>query len=421
VSWYVGRGESEEGFLIADRKRNWWQVGMSKYAASIGAGWFIAYSGFAYEYGSPMFLVFIGAIAGVLVYAIWAVPKIRTVSSNAYTQGDFVLAKTNSSVARDFLNGTSILMTVLTTLIAIVGGATVLDSFNIVQYEVAVIVMVGVVLLYMLLSGFKAVMVTDVVQGILLLVLLTMVVVGLAIASPLDSVTLLESRNISPLGMTMLSVFGILAVFSDPTRFQLTFAGKSDHSVSKGMLTSIFPFLLTALLIYTLSAAVYSFDSTLTAAEVFPTALSSYVPSALVPLGFLVFFVALMSTSDSSFFALAAHTTSFITKNNPTKKLIRQLLIFYSILLAIGALLFTDVLDLAVLTAALLIVIAIPIIYLIAGGSSGIRFTALLAGGWIGVFVGLFITGLEPDAGAFVLLGFVVAALLPKRFLMRLA
>lgn len=420
ISWLAGRGETEEGFLIAGRDRTWWQVGISKYAAAVGAGWFLAYSGFAYEYGSPVFLIFAGATVGVLLYAFWAVPRIYAQTSQAYTIGDYVFARTKSEIAKQFVNITAIVMLSLNLLIAVVGGSTLLQTFGLFTYELGVILMVSTVVTYMLLSGFRAVMLTDILQGVLLLLLLLVISVGLLQVQSVPLDMLLVVRDISGLGMAILVVFGVVSVFADPTRFQVTYAGKDTEAVRRGMLFSIVPLLVTGGLIFLFSNAVYLLNPNLEAAAVFPTALLEYVPVALVPFGFLAFFVALMSTSDSNLYALASHSTMLPNIRTTNRKTVRWLLVAYGALLICLGLLLRDLIDVAVLTGALLIIVAIPMIYLIANGTSGLRFVTLLAGGWFGAFLGVIVMGIVPDAGIFVLLGFILVSLIPERHLLRL-
>jgi len=416
ITWWTKRNESSESYLIAGRDRSWWQVSISKYAGSVGAGWLITYTGFSYAYGWPLNLLVLGAIAGVWVYASWAVPRIRTQqTASAYTQGDFVYAKTNSIVAKQFLNFSTCIMILLTLLIAAVGAASLLETFGFFSYEIALLFTILITTGYVMLSGFKAVMLTDVLQGVLLLLLLVAVVFGLLSAHSVSFESLAERRDISNLGIIILVFFGFMATFADPTRFQVTYAGKSNEAVRKGMLVTIIPLSITIALIYLLANSVYGLDSTLEAAQVFPVALMTYLPDILIPFGILAFFVALMSTVDSYLYALASHSVQLFTHQKLTSKLVQKMIFFYGFLVIAIALVFRDVVDIAVLTGAMLMVIAIPILYLIAGGRDGLRFVLLLAGGYVGMFMGILILGLVPDAGAFVLLGFLCSLLVPKR------
>ena len=77
ISWWVSRKQSKEDFLISGRNRGGWQIFASKFAAAIGAGYFIVYTGFAYEYGVATFTLVLGTIIGYLLFAYWAAPRIH--------------------------------------------------------------------------------------------------------------------------------------------------------------------------------------------------------------------------------------------------------------------------------------------------------------------------------------------------------
>ena len=59
VSYIVSKRQNSEDFLISGRDRGGWQIMASKFAGAIGAGYFITYTGFAYEYGLGVFAMLI--------------------------------------------------------------------------------------------------------------------------------------------------------------------------------------------------------------------------------------------------------------------------------------------------------------------------------------------------------------------------
>ncbi len=418
VTLYAGRGQSGESYLIAGRDRSWWQGGFSKYAGSVGAGWLIAYAGFAYEYGWPLNFIILGAVAGIVLYAYWAVPRIRTLqTTQAYTQGDFVYVCTNSVLAKQCLNVSTCIMVLLTLLIAAVGAASLMETFGFLGYEMALLLTIGITIGYVAISGFKAVVLTDIIQALLLLVLLVVVVGGVLTTHPVTFEVLLERRDISLLGVAILIIFGFVATFADPTRFQITYAGKDNRSVRKGMMFTIVPAFVTILSIYVLANSVYTLNPHLDSAQVFPVAIATYAPEVLIPLGILVFFIALMSTVDSYLYSLATHAGQLLSNRTLDSAFVRKITVVFGVVIIAIAWFFRDVVNFAVLSGAMLIIIAIPILYLIAGGRDGSRFIILLLGGYGGAVVGVLTLGLTPDAGAFVLLGFLLSCCVPKQLI----
>lgn len=416
---YVSRGETTEAYLIAGRDRPWWQVMASKYAGSVGAGWFITYTGFAYQFGLPLLYIILGAIAGIVVYSAWAVPRVRRLGVRAYTQSDLVLGATGSRIAQRAIDGSVGLIAIFSLLISFTGAATLLEVHGLMSYEWAVLTTAVVVIGYIVAAGYRAVMLTDIVQGLLILVLTGTVVGYLVLTAPPSLAVLCETRDITLLGTLIFTVFGFVSIFADPTRYQVSLAGKSETGVARGLLATVPLMLLTIGAIHLIANVVYTSNPTLDPAAVFPVALTEFLPATLVPVGFFLFLVALMSTADSYLYALATHAVSLCTGRAPTKRSVQRWIIGFGGILTVIALLYRDVIGLSVLTGAGLLITAFPMLYVLAGGRSGLRLVLLLAGGYLGSFVGILVLGLIPEAGAFTLLGLLLGRCVPARWFQR--
>src|SRR3989338_2418629 len=92
VSYWISRKQKSEDFLIGGRDRSGIQIFASKFATAIGAGYFITYTGFAYEYGYGVFAMVFGILVGYFLFAYWAAPKayLKSKEKKFYTMGDFV-------------------------------------------------------------------------------------------------------------------------------------------------------------------------------------------------------------------------------------------------------------------------------------------------------------------------------------------
>ena len=422
ISWWANRNNTSEDYLIAGRNRPAWQIMFSKYAASIAAGWLIVYTSFAYEYGLGVMVVFVGSVIGSLLYARWAAPRIYPVANEfkCYTHSDFVFALTKSQLAKTITNILAISMSMMVMIVAAVGGATLLEIYSSLTYEAALFLTVGVVLGYILLSGYRAVMLTDILQGALLIVLLSIIALSLLIDNPVPVSSFLEIREISWLGLSMLAVFGFVSLFADPNRYQVGFSASSSKALSKGMYHTIIPFLYTGVVLFCIGVVMYGVDKTLTGAEVFPQAIFSYAPSVLIPFGLLVFFVAIMSSMDSFIYLIATHVEDLVHKKI-TKNGTRVYVVLVSLLIGLLALRFRDVVDLTIVSAALLFTLALPMIYLIAYQTKAGRFIGMTVGGVVGMFIGMAVIGLEPDAAVFVIIGNLAGTGIPPKLFTRFA
>ena len=100
ISFYISKKSSSNDFLIANRDRGFWSILFSKYAGSMGAGWFITYTAFAYEFGFGMFGMLIGFVLGYVLFAYLGSTKLYDLAhkNKLYTINQLVYFKTKSKV-----------------------------------------------------------------------------------------------------------------------------------------------------------------------------------------------------------------------------------------------------------------------------------------------------------------------------------
>ena len=400
MSWFISRKKDDEGFLIANRNRSWWMISLSKFAGAIGVGYFITYTGYAYEYGMSVVLVIIGSVIGYLFFALWAIPRIYRFSRQQqfYTQGDFVSHTLKNKYAGKLTNhlGNVILFGWL--LIGVIGGAKIINHFGLLSYELALILTVVVVVVYIVFAGFKAVLATDVLQSIIILsfvsILAWIIMQGVGF-SEIISVT---TSGIDSITAVSFFIFGTLTVFSHANWYQLVYSAKDTHSARKGISMAVIPILVVALLLLLIGMYMFVQDPHLDSGLVFLEALNNYVPSYLLPIGIILFFAGLMSSADTNTYAVASHYVLSGDSQNPIAD-IRKTTVVIGILSIIIAYFFRDIIDVTIFVAAISILLSLPMIYLVAGGKNKYQFFGSIIGGIVGVFVGFLIFGIEPAMG----------------------
>ena len=410
IGWWFGRGESEEDYLIAGRDRPWWQVAFSKYAVTAGAAWFVTYTAFAYEYGLSVLTMIVGMMIGYGIFAFWGAKRIKKASDESggfYTMGDLVKARTNSVHSEGLLNSVVLLTAFLYLTIGVVAGSVLMEEFNLVSYEFAVFLTFIITIGYVLMSGYKAVVLTDVLQGIIMMVLLAVVAWSFVDSTEMSLQDAAGSRSIDMLTVIMFAVFGAAATFASPDRYQLSYAGKNIKAITKGFMAAAVPVFLTAVFLLLIGTLMYEIDPTLNSSAVFPKALTEFLPAAIAPFALVMFFAALMSSVDTNLYVLASHLKTKATEKL-TKSVTRKRIVVIGFGSALAALMFRDVVDLTIFVAGVQTAIAFPMIYLVAGGRSKVRFLYTIYGGLLGIFAGLYVYGLDPRAAALVLVGNVL-------------
>jgi solute:Na+ symporter, SSS family len=407
ISYFISRKQNEEDFLISGRDRGGWQIMASKFAAAIGAGYFITYTGFAYEYGLGVFAMLFGMLAGYLLFGYWAAPKIHAHSkeNKFYTMGDFVYNKTKSFFSLKLTNVLSNLILFLWLLVGIIGGAKIISDFGLMSYSIAVLLTVFVILVYIYLAGFKAVIITDFIQAIIILGLLFLVTFSIIGSGSLSEVLSVQTGDIDIGTAIGFFLFGLLAIFSYSNMFQLCYAAKTKNKLKHGIGLAVVPILITGFFLLVIGMFMASQVSGLDSGLVFTEALKNFLPAYLLPLGIVLFFAGIMSSADTNVYAISSHL--IMNRKNKTTipvTLIRITMILLMIVTTMIALIFTDIVDVSIIAGGLSLTLSLPIIYLISNGRNSNRFIGSAIGGLIGLVGGIAVLGIEPVIALVVLI-----------------
>jgi SSS family solute:Na+ symporter len=399
LGWFLSRRDGDEDYLIAGRDRSGWVVAASKFASSVGVGFFLAYTGYAYEYGLGAYAIVFGAVLGYGLFAVWAAPRLYAGSAEGrfLTQGDFVADRTGSRAAQVLTNGVSALGQFGWLVVGVIGGAKVIAHVGTVDYEAALVLTGAVSALYVVLGGFRAVLATDVLQAGIMLALIAVVAalvlgrtapndIGAAHAGTLDAGT-----------FAGFLLFGVLAVFAAPGAYQLVYAANSRKAAVLGHGAAILPVVVVTTCLLMIGMAMAAQAQGLEPGMVFMEAIQRNLPTALLPLGILLFFAGLMSTADTNMFAIAAHVELSRGGGDPVRRMRRTTILVAALAVAAG-LVMRDIIDMTVLVVCLSMSVAVGMIYLIAGGRRARAFNGSVIGGLAGAVAGIAAFGLEPTA-----------------------
>lgn len=161
-------------FLIGGNKIPWWLAGASVFMMSFSAWTFTGAAGFAYEHGIRIILIFYFSLIGYLVAGWLVAGRIR--QTRLVTYGQIIYERFGRFGEQFFiwlqfpkmLFGGAIWLLGLSIFVAVAFG---------VPMEVTILVTGAVILIYSTLSGSWAVMTTDFVQSIILMVLSLLIAV----------------------------------------------------------------------------------------------------------------------------------------------------------------------------------------------------------------------------------------------------
>ena len=372
---------------------------LSKFAAAGGVGWVLAYTGYAYQFGLSTIAVVPAFIISFLVFALWAGPRIYKESREKkfYTQGDYVLAETGSRAARQAVDWISIVVYLFWVLISFIGGAKVIEHLGVLPYEGALLVTAFVVLVYILISGFKAVVVTDVIQSIIILIL-SVVVFGVVIGeNNILAILEIETSSIDVLTLLGIFMYGFFSLFASADRYQLCFSAKNVRQIQHGLSYAVIPIAVVIGMLLIIGMYMYGQSPALDPDTVFVVFLTDFLPANLLAIGAVMFFAGLMSSADTSIYTATSYAT-FLTKRKDPVKFLRQAIVVIVILETLAAYFFRDIIGATIIAAVVALIPSLAMIYIIAAGKSSKKFLASLGGGVLGAIVGFAVFKIDPAA-----------------------
>lgn len=420
ISIFVNRKGDSSSFLSSSRDRGTWSILFSKFAGAISVTTFISYTAYAYEFGFGIFGLLFGIIVGYVLFGLWAAPKINELSSaNAYvTQGDFVRHQVASKKEGNYSNWISALVQFFWIVMSVVGGAKIVSEFDLMSYEWAIILMIGVVGIYTVVSGFKAVIITDIVQAIIILILIVVVAYGMYSQFDISETLGAHQSKFDGGKAVGLLLYGGLSVFALSDRYQLTFAAKSPSAAKKGMLLSILPIVLVAFVLLLVGLLIQVSYPDLDKDVAFIYGVGAILPNTLFPALMVLFFAGLMSTSDTAIFAITSHIS---WSDEPDKKVKQIRWLTFPILIVAGVIAYfwRDIVDITVVGVGLRLLLSIPMLYLLIKTNKNATaerkkktFNTILIGSIIGFILGLNLFGADPKLAILVLLCSLIAWLL---------
>lgn len=410
LSFFYGRRTPNEVFLISGRDRPASHIMASKFAAAVGVSTFITYTSYAYSFSTRGVLALIsGAALGYLAFAVWAAPKIKQYSlgQSFYTQGDLVRFITVNDTCRTLTDGVTLVIQFFWALLGLVGGATVMAEFGLLSYEWGLLLTATILLIYLLLSGLKAVILTDVLQMVIILALLSLLVVGLLWNGERDVLTLLQTP--APQLVTLpnvlgLALYGGFSVFGLADRYQLCYAARDAKAAQRGMAWALLPVIIVVFLLLLVGLEALSTHPNLDADSAFLYVVDELLSHHWQPVLLLLFFAALMSSVDTSIFAVASHC-AFLLPTKDKVRATRRLIVLVVVVATVIAFFWKSIVGIALVGAALRMTLAWPMIYIISRGNNTGRFITTVVLGIVGLLIGLLSVGVQPLLIPIVLLG----------------
>ncbi len=206
-----------DDYLIGGRRLGGWVIALSFYATFVSTNSFVGHAGKSWDAGLVWYLK--GVVIVLCCYAAWylVAPRFftRALEYKSLTVPDF-LGRRYDSLALRRLSAIVIFMAAVVYLVAVYkGSALALQQFLGLNYHVAAVAIFLVVTAYTLAGGFRSVVLTDAVQGLLMAVGAVVLIIavlykGGGVTAILENVHAQDPDLVSWQGkMPIMAIFGL--------------------------------------------------------------------------------------------------------------------------------------------------------------------------------------------------------------------
>ena len=232
AGYLAGRGQDDEGYNIYSRSLPSLGYIVSYAATFIGAGFFVTGTAYVYLYGLAFAWFFIGMVFGVAVFGCFAYwLRKNTADAGLYTLPDFYRWRFGASAAR-VLSLITLLLLAGDMSIQLIAGGKLLEVMGVMPYQFSILLTVAIVAIYLLWSGFRAVVWTD---YLLLAAIIILTVFMSLVSLPEIRISAFNwSLNDMPAGFILgFFLFGLFGPFSIATYYQRVLAARSPEVARK--------------------------------------------------------------------------------------------------------------------------------------------------------------------------------------------
>ena len=303
IGYFTSRRKDDDEFLIAKRKLGTWST-MATMNASKSGSIFMIFTALVFLWGFSAIWYFIGVVVGALLFIPFALKLKENSQKRFYTLADYFRYNYGKKLAI-LASLISIFLMFGFLVLNLMAGSKIFVFFTGWPFWLCASIMVLIVLIYLLLGGFKAVVKTDILQYIAMIFIL--IVLALILFN--GSIIPVSEWNFFNVDlMTLLGFFlvGIIFPFASPDLWQRVYSAKGKRELRNGMLLSVlfYAFLafLIALVALTVKASFPNIDPDLALIYGF----ANLLPAGLLGLSVVFLFAAIMSSIDTYIFTGAS-------------------------------------------------------------------------------------------------------------------
>lgn len=333
--YFMRRNTGQEDYYVGGRNIGAWHIGLSVVATDVGGGFSIGLGGLGFALGlSGSWMLFTGLL-GAWIAAVFLIPRVKSDSafSNFFTFPQVMGHLYNSTTAKvaSIICFLGYLGFTASQLLA--GAKLASGTFEALDISTALFIMGVIAVVYTVMGGLKAVIYTDTVQWIILMLGLMLIGVPMAytyvggwqeiqatLPSEFFSFSNLAWQDLVNWGITIIPIW-----FVGMTLYQRIFAARDTKSAKKAwFIAGLFEWPIMAFMGVSLGllARVAVEQGILEGASAsmdpemgLPILLSQILPAGILGLMMSAYFSAVLSTADSCLMAASGNLTTDLMGN----------------------------------------------------------------------------------------------------------
>src|SRR6185369_12453764 len=313
IGTFSSRKETEDDFMIAERKVRGLQMIATMTAGMFDGAILAIYIAYVYLYGLSAIWFFVGLGLGFLVLRSYgpAIKK-RADQFGAYSMSEYfgeVLGKRNGLMFSVIL----VVQFFGYMIINLILSGKVLSAIFPIRYGTAVLIGGLIILSYLFLAGFKAVVRTDFFQLGIMIVMSVTVGVFLFGRTPVNS----QDFDIFKMGAGNIFAFLVLAgasIVVAPDLWQRIFAAHDDKNVKRGLGYASFLPLILAIIVTVLGIATKNFFPDIKPEDALVAGFSRLLPVGVKEFGMVLLYAVSLSSTDTVTFVVSSIFTRDLQK-----------------------------------------------------------------------------------------------------------
>jgi SSS family solute:Na+ symporter len=388
IGYFSSRKQKEEDYLIAKRELSSWST-MATVNASKTGSILMIFVAMTFLLGFSALWYFIGMITGMFIFLPFAMKLKERSKGRFYTLADYFKHGYGRKIAA-LVSLITILLMFGYLVLNLIAGSKIFVFFTGWPFWVCAVTMMLVVLVYILMGGFKAVVRTDVVQYFAMILIMAFLALTLFKGSliPAQEWNIFRADTASMVGFFLV---GILFPFAMPDMWQRVYAAKDKKALKRGILLSAGFYALFAVLLglvaLTVKVQFPGIDPDLALIHGF----GSLLPAGLLGLATVLLFAAIMSSADTYVFTGASSIVQdfFRWDKEKTVKYIRGAVLILAVLATLISILIQDLIVSAYIFASF--VLALAVIVVTTWIRRKVKSSTLITGFLIGVFATIFL------------------------------